>query len=154
MLFNNIAALVASGVKIAIQIESAENGQLEVLVVPTASSGKAGLSLVAKSFVGTPQELDESFAEVIAGFCTVNGSLKDQLAALQVEADRVLKDAQEAQKAASKAKATPSKSSTSPSKPASPTLRDPEEEGEGGDDEAGSTGEATTAAAEPEPFSL
>ena len=88
-LFKHLAALIAKGVDVQIAVSAADNGKLEVAFLPTSSSGKSGLNLVAKSFVGTPDELDADFSTVVAGYASVNATLADQLAAIQAEADAI-----------------------------------------------------------------
>lgn len=168
MLFQNIAALVAKGIKLSIQIESADNGKLEVSVIPTSESGKSGVSLVAKSFVATPAELDAEFPAVIAGFAAVNSTLKDQLDAMEAQAAAIAKEAQEAQ--ASKASAKTTTARVSPVKPSGPTkykspelgdFEDTEDDvSESTEDDAPSSSSAekpsstTTSVAEPMSFML
>lgn len=79
MLFTNIAALVAKGVTIHITVSAAAEGQLEVAVVPTADSGKAGMGLVPRSFTATPAELDAEFPEIMRAYANANLTLKQQL---------------------------------------------------------------------------
>ena len=163
MLFSNIAALVAKGVVLSIQVAGADNGKLEVSVTPTSTTGKSGMSLIAKSFIATPQELDADFADVIGAYAATNGSLKDQLDAMTAQADAALKDAQEAQKTA-KAAAPKAVSKTVPGakKPVSPTLMSGDDNSDDGDDGDGNTegevavgGEdATSSVDDPMPFTL
>jgi len=151
MLFQNIAALVAKGVKINIEIGAADSGKLEVNVLPTSETGKSGLSLVGKCFVATPQELDAEFAEVMAGFTAGNLSLKEQLASAEAEIQATAAKAAEA-KVASASPGTKSRSTTAATKRPAPALNIGEESDEKG------TGTAavgpTTTDVDPMPFSL
>lgn len=152
MLFQNLAALTAQGITVTMQIEQAENGQLEVSVIPTSNSGKSGVNLVPKVFVATPQELDAEFAEVIAGFCGVNLTLKQQLETMNSQAEDAAKAAQEAPKASRPAASTAPKTSTLPGKKLGAELNDDRD-----DDTPGSAtapGASDTTTANPMPFLL
>lgn len=170
-LFKNLAPLIAKGVEVEIAVSAADNGKLEVAFFPTSSSGKSGLNLVAKSFVGTPDELDADFANVVAGYANVNATLADQLATLQAQADAIAAEA--AAKAKAEAKA-PAKTVSSVAKSVSPKPRiaasaasdvhvDADDRGaeDGGDEvtpssatSAPTSGEAAAAADEPITFTL
>ncbi|MDO8280961.1 MAG: PRTRC system protein E [Burkholderiaceae bacterium] len=130
MLFANIAALVAKGVTVQFTITGASEGKLEVSLIPTVEAGTT-LNLVPKSFVGTPQELDAEFGEVIAGYATVNLSLKQQLEDVATVAEAAAKEAAEeaAKKAAKKSATRDAGNSKAATK--SPTLI---EAGDGEDD--------------------
>lgn len=164
MLFTNIAALVAKGVKLNIQIEQADNGQLEVSVIPTCVTGKSGANLVAKVFVATPAELDADFASVVASFATINLTLHEQLEIVAAEAAEVAKNAQQVAKTAqSTARTTPSRVSGStsglPAKKTGPELLDDGDDealGESGGDHASAPTASTssTAAVGQLPFTL
>lgn len=104
-LFKHLAALIAKGVNVQIDVTAADDGKLEVALIPTSASGKSGLNLVAKSFVGTPDELDADFSNVVAGYASVNATLADQLAAIQAQADAIAAQAQAAAKATANAPA-------------------------------------------------
>lgn len=157
MLFQNIAALVAKGVVINMQITGADNGQLEVSIVPTSTTGKSGMSLVAKSFVASPAELDEGFADVIASYSVTNSSLKDQLEAMEAQAAQALKDAQEAKAAANaSAPKSVSKSVAGVKKAVVPTLMS-DDDAEGDDGESGCEDSADASSVgvdDPMPFTL
>lgn len=135
MLFQNIAALIAKGVKLTIQIERADDGKLEVSVIPTSETGKSGASLVAKSFVATPAELDAEFPAVIAGFATANLTLQEQLESMESLAQQVIKDAQATVKTAQ------ANARTNPPKSALPAAKaGPELLGGAGDDDSDDDG--------------
>ena len=159
MLFQNIAALVAKGIKLSIQIEQSDDGKLEVSVIPTSETGKSGFSLVSKSFIATPAELDAEFPAVIAGFATANFSLSEQLASMEQQAAETAAAALEASKAAQAAKPkSPTKHMTSlPAKKAGPDLNDFEEDDEPEDHDvapAATSGTPAAATNDPMPFML
>lgn len=165
MLFKHLAALIAKGVEVQIAVSAADNGKLEVAFFPTSSTGKSGLNLVAKSFVGTPDELDADFASVVAGYVSVNTSLAEQLATLQAQADAIAADA------AAKAKA-PGKTVSSVAKSVAPKPRiatsaaSDVDDGEGSNEDdkivattpittsASTSGEAAADAVQPMTFTL
>lgn len=130
MLFSNIAALVAKGVTINFTVTAAAEGQLEVNVVPSIDSGKAGMGLVARSFTATPAELDAEFPAIMASYANANLSLKQQLAAAEEAIEAAGKEAaaSTAAKAAEKAASKPVTHTVSKpgAKPSSrvPTLSD------------------------------
>ena len=93
MLFQNIAALVAKGVTLSFHVSQADDGKLEVGVIPSTTSGASGLDLVAKSFVATPAELDLEFAAVIADYAKTNMTLQEQLMEVKVKADVAAEEA-------------------------------------------------------------
>lgn len=159
MLFQNIATLVAKGIKLSIQIEQADDGKLEVSVIPTSETGKSGFSLVAKSFIASPAELDAEFPAVIAGFATANLSLSEQLASMEQQAAETVAAALEASKAAQAAKPKSSTKSTTslPAKKAGPDLNDFDEDDETADPDVATSATTATPVAttnDPMPFTL
>lgn len=109
-LFKNLAALIAKGADVQITVSAADNGQLEVGFIPTSSSGKTGMNLVAKSFVATPEALDAEFPAVVAGYVNVNVTLADQLSSMQAQADAIAEQAKVNAKSAEKAVGSVAKS--------------------------------------------
>jgi PRTRC genetic system protein E len=109
MLFSNIAALVAKGVTINFTVTSADEGKLEVNVVPSIDSGKTGMGLVARSFTATPAELDAEFPAIMNSYANANLTLKQQLDAAEAAIEAAGKEAaaSAAAKAAEKAAAKP-----------------------------------------------
>lgn len=139
MLFSNIHALLKRGVTLNLILAAAGDDKIEVTVLPNTEKSTAGMQLVAKTFVATPQEIDQEFPAVMAGYASANLSLKDQLEAVQKQAQETAVAAAEAAKAeaakkpASKPSAT-SKTSGTPATAAKPTLMDdPDEDNIGGD---------------------
>lgn len=139
MLFSNIHALLKRGVTLNLILAAAGDDKIEVTVLPNTEKSTAGMQLVAKTFVATPQELDQEFPAVMAGYASANLSLKDQLEAVQKQAQETAAAAAEAAKAeaakkpASKPSAT-SKTSGTPATDAKPTLMDdPDEDDVDGD---------------------
>ncbi|MFP5420410.1 MAG: PRTRC system protein E [Gammaproteobacteria bacterium] len=124
MLFQNLHHLATKGVAITLKVTDAGAGKLEVNVFPDA--GKSGTPLLAKSFVATPTELDADFASVISEYCTVNGTLKEQLEGIQEQAAAAVAQAKDKSAAASN-KSKPGKST--------PALQE-EEPAEGGEGNA------------------
>lgn len=106
MLFQHLSRLAAKGVAITIKVADAGSGKLEVNIFPDA--GKSGAPLLAKSFVATPAELDAEFGGVVLEYCTINGTLKEQLADLQQQAAAAVAQA--------KAKSPGTKSKPAPTK--------------------------------------
>lgn len=142
MLFHNIAALIAKGVTLQLTVSQADGDKLEVGLIPMTETGKSGMNLIAKSFVGTATELDAEFATVIAGYAAANLSLMGQLQAVQTMADAAAKEASEAAaqaaatKAAAKAlvKSVAPGTKTLPGTPArkvTPSLDDDDPDGKG-----------------------
>jgi PRTRC genetic system protein E len=141
MLFSNIHALLKRGVTLNLILAAAGDDKIEVTVLPNTEKSTAGMQLVAKTFVATPQELDQEFPAVMAGYASANLSLKDQLEAVQKQAQETAAaaaaaeaaKAEAAKKPASKPSAT-SKTSGTPATAAKPTLMDdPDEDDVGGD---------------------
>lgn len=126
MLFTNIAALVAKGIKLTLTVEQAGEGMVEVTVVPSAadpSANKSGVSLVAKSFKATPAEFDAEGAEIIKSFCASTLTLKEQLQA----ADQMI--AQAAKQASDVAVTASTKPATKPALKAATTAAAPKAAG-------------------------
>lgn len=149
MLFANIAALVAKGVTVQFTVNSAPEGKLEVNLIPTAEGGTT-LNLVPKSFVGTPAELDAEFAEVIAGYATVNLTLKQQLEDVATVASAAAKEASEA--AVKKSATKPAGRNTGNTKGVggkSPTLIEGDDSQQEEEQEEGSTGGDNTSSGAP-----
>lgn len=135
MLFSNLHSLLKRGVTINLIIVAAGDQRIEVTVLPSSEKSAAGTQLVAKTFVASPQELDEQFPGVMAGYASANLSLQDQLQALQKQTEAAAAAAEEAAKANAKKpapKSTPSPV-TKPATAARPSLMDEEDEIEGGD---------------------
>lgn len=140
MLFSNIHSLLKRGVTLNLILAATGDDKIEVTVLPNTEKSTAGMQLVAKTFVATPKELDEQFPGVMAGYASANLSLKDQLEAVQKQAQETADAAAEAAKAdaATKAAARPATHARSTGKPAAaakPMLLDDtngEEDGEGG----------------------
>lgn len=165
MLFSNLAALVQKGVTVQFVVSKAADGKLEVAVHPSTERA-SGMNLVAKSFVGTPAELDAEFAEIIGGYAVANLSLRDQLEAVQVmvkEAEKqaseeaATKAAEAAKKAAAKPASKPTAAASSKPLPAakpSPSLLDGGEEDADADSEGKSDSAETSGDAEPMAFTL
>lgn len=120
MLFSNLHKLLMRGVTLNLILAAAGDDKIEVTVLPNTEKTSAGTQLVAKTFVATPQELDEQFPGVMAGYASTNLSLKDQLEAVQKQADEAADAAAKAVKeeAAKKAASKPSTSAKTAGKPA------------------------------------
>jgi PRTRC genetic system protein E len=133
VLFSNIHALLKRGVTLNLILAAAGDDKIEVTVLPNTEKSTAGMQLVAKTFVATPQELDQEFPAVMAGYASANLSLKDQLEAVQKQTQETAAAAAEAaraesaKKSASKPSAT-SKTSGTPATAAKPTLMDDADE--------------------------
>lgn len=154
MLFSNLHSLLKRGVTINLILAAAGDDKIEVTVLPSSEKSTAGTQLVAKTFVASPQELDEQFPGVMAGYASANLSLQDQLQALQKQTEEAAAAAAEAAKANAKkpapkpASSTVTKSATA----AKPALMDDGDDLESGgcDGEAGcGIGEASAPAAAP-----
>ena len=102
MLFSNIHSLLKRGVTLNLILAAAGDEKIEVTVMPQSEKSAAGAQLVAKTFVATPQELDEQFPGVMASYASANISLQDQLLALQKQAEEAAAAAAEAAKANAK----------------------------------------------------
>ena len=112
MLFSNLHSLLKRDVTLNLILAAAGDDKIEVTVIPQSEKSAAGSQLVAKTFVATPQELDEQFSGVMAGYASANLSLQDQLQALQKQAEASAAAAAEAAKANAK-KPTPKPGTTS-----------------------------------------
>lgn len=140
MLFSNIHSLLKRGVTLNLILAATGDDKIEVTVLPNTEKSTAGMQLVAKTFVATPKELDEQFPGVMAGYASANLSLKDQLEAVQKQAQETADAAAKAVKAdaATKAAARPATHARSTGKPAAAAkpmlLDDPDhdENSEGG----------------------
>lgn len=140
MLFSNLHALLKSGVTLNLILAAVGDDKVEVTVLPNSEKSSAGTQLVAKTFVATPQELDAQFPEVMAGYASTNLSLKEQLEAVQKQADAAAASAAEAAKAeAAKKPAAKSGSKANPK----PTLRSEDE----GDADDGAEGDVSASGA-------
>jgi PRTRC genetic system protein E len=146
MLFKNIAALVEKGVTVNFAVTAATDGQLEVSVVPTVDSGKTGMGLVARTFTGTPSELDEGFAAVIASFSKGSLTLVEQIA----EAQQAFAATETANAATAKEKAEAAKTKPKTPSVVKPTVSDRtptlSNEDDDDDDIPTGSGESTPAA--------
>lgn len=166
MLFSNIHSLLKHGVTLNLILAAAGDDKIEVTVLPNTEKSTAGMQLVAKTFVATPKELDEQFPGVMAGYASANLSLKEQLEAVQKQAQETANAAAEASKADAEKKAatkssTPAKS-TGKASAAKPTMLDDSDHddeegkgtspGEGGSDPTGSSAPDDTG--EPQLISL
>lgn len=89
MLFTKIADLVRKDVKLHIVITAVADQKLEVSVLPSTEESTSGMNLVAKSFVGTPDELDAEFPSILEAYAAINVSLKDQLDAVDSMAKEI-----------------------------------------------------------------
>lgn len=115
MLFSNLHSLLKRGVTINLILAAAGDDKIEVTVIPQSEKSAAGSQLVAKTFVAPPQELDEQFPGVMAGYASANLSLHDQLQALQKQAEDASAAAAEAAKANAKKPAAKLGTTSSPS---------------------------------------
>lgn len=164
MLFANLAALIAKGVTVQFTVLAAADGKLEVNVIPSVTGGSSDLNLVPKSFVGSAEELDAEFPDVIAGYTKANLTLMQQLEDVKIVADAAGREAAEKAAAAAANKKPPAARTSAarkPAAPAAPTLETPDDEtsDDDGDDtpegsEAGTTTAAPTGGSEPIPFTL
>ena len=98
-IFKTLSSLTAKGVRVEFHVSDAGNGKLEVAIYPTCASGDSGLNLVAKSFVGPPEDLDAELPRILAAYCQANATLADQLSAIQAEADAIAEKARVSAKA-------------------------------------------------------
>ena len=144
MFFKAIAPACASGISFTIKVDSADNGKLAVSVIPASASGKSGFGLTPRQFVATPDEFDNEFHSVMAGFSTMQLSLSEQLKAAQLVADEVGKAAAEASAAkatdaAAKAKAKPAAPARKPNQAPGGLLDDDPTDGDGDEGEGDDT---------------
>lgn len=159
MLFSNIHSLLKRGVTINLIIAAAGDDKIEVTVLPNSEKSTAGSQLVAKTFVATPQELDEQFPGVMAGYASANLTLQDQLEAVQKQAETVAAAAAEAAKAQAAKKPVPKASSPSKPSAAKPSLMDEDDEdasdlGDGATCDDSTVGAALADASQPQLISL
>jgi PRTRC genetic system protein E len=142
MLFQTIAALTSKGVAIDLKITQAGPGLLNVVVIPSTSGDSSPISLVGKSFTATPQDFDSDFVGIIQSMGAINLSLKDQLDAMKKEAEQQ----QERLKAEAAAKTKVLPKVVAGRK--APTVSDPDEIDDNGQDETpvspAETGETST----------
>lgn len=95
MLFRSLLKLTQS-TTIACFISSEGDGLMKVTVMP--KPGKEGENPALSTplqLVGTPEELDEKFADVLSGYTASRISLAESLAAAQTVMDAAKKDATE-----------------------------------------------------------
>lgn len=157
MLFSNIHALLKRGVTLNLILAAIGDDKIEVTVLPNTEKSTAGMQLVAKTFVATAQELDQEFPAVMAGYASANLSLKDQLEAVQKQAQESAAAAAEAAKAeaakkpASKTSA-PSKTSGATATAKKPTLMDDQDD-DGVDGEGVGSATGSESASNPAPGS-
>lgn len=150
MLFSNLHTLLKRGVTLNLILAAAGDDKIEVTVLPNTEKTSAGTQLVAKTFVATPQELDDQFPGVMAGYASTNLSLKDQLEAVQKQADEAADAAAKAAKeeAAKKAASKPSTSVKTAGKSAGSAkprlLDDPDADDENEDNATGSAEGSST----------
>ena len=93
MFFKAIAPACAKGISFNIKIEAADAGKLAVSITPASETGKSGFCLTPKQFVATPEEFDEEFSVVMAGFAATQQTLSQQLKAAEMVAEEVGKAA-------------------------------------------------------------
>lgn len=93
MFFKQIAPLLSKGVKLKLEIAAATDNKIEVNVFPVSEASNSGHTLVPTRFVASAEELDADFTTVMGGYANANLTLKDQLAAVDVLAAQVAKEA-------------------------------------------------------------
>lgn len=147
MLFKNIAALVAQGISLDLQIVGVANNRLEVTVIPKTESGKTGVSLVPVPFTGTPEEFDNEFANLIGNFGAKTLALKDQLADIDRLVQATAENAKAAALAAEKATKKPRSSAVNDGSSTPQLISGGEDEGPGSNGSAVDT-------VDPVPFTL
>jgi PRTRC genetic system protein E len=140
MLFSNLHSLLKRGVTINLVLAAVGDDKIEVTVLPSSEKSIAGTQLVAKTFVASPQELDEQFPAVMAGYASATQSLQEQLQALQKQTEEAASAAAEAAKASAK-KPAPKSAPGASSKSSTPTKPNLMDDGEGdGEDVIGNIG--------------
>jgi PRTRC genetic system protein E len=116
MLFQSLQELSQS-TTIACFISSEGDGLMKVTVMP--KPGKEGENPALSTplqLVGTPEELDEKFAEVLTSYTASRTSLLESLAASQAVMDAAKKDATEKAAKAVSGKVSQTTARTSPAK--------------------------------------
>lgn len=93
MLFKSLQEL-AKSTQIFCTITSIEDDQLKVIVMPKpAKDGENPALSTPLQLVGTPEELDEQFAEVLSNYTASRTSLAESLSASQTIMDAAKKEA-------------------------------------------------------------
>lgn len=127
-MFTAIQALLTSTLSLNLTVVKNEDGTITVTIIPKGSSKKEseGALNTPLTLTGTPEELDEEFASIIANFSAKRLSLAEQFAATEAILEAAEKESQ------SKATSAVKKSASSkPTKPAV-TPSDEDEENDGG----------------------
>lgn len=148
MFFTSIHKLLESAEAVTVIMVPADEGRVAITVAPKMKEKSDPTLARPISLIGTPEELDAEFGQLIGQFQSVRKTLAEQLAAATAE-----------MQAAAKAKASTKPASTAkPVAPATPAavsiadLEPDEEPGEGGNDNTGTesaAGDTTPAAAAP-----
>lgn len=141
MFFQNLKKLLEGAQAVTVIIVPADEGRIAVTLTPKLGE-KADPTLARPmSFVGTAEELDAEWGNLIGGLATARRSLAEQLAAVQAEMDA-------AKKAATKKAAAPAKT-VPPAKPAAVSIDDlvPDDESGTDNNDGDDEGDAPTAPA-------
>jgi len=105
MLFTTLAGLVSTSDKVVMTL-SMKNGQMSVIILPSAKDGIDPALKQPLVLSSTPEELDQGFPEAIASYSGIRRTLVEQIEATAT----ILKNATAAQsKKAATALAKPSK---------------------------------------------
>lgn len=128
MLFKSLQDLSRS-TQIVCIISSDTDSLMKVTVMPKpAKDGENAALSTPLQLVGTPEELDAQFAEVLTSYTTTRTSLAESLAASQTVMEAAKKDATE--KAAKAAAAKTSRPATGSATPRAESVSDEENDAE------------------------
>jgi PRTRC genetic system protein E len=79
MIFQNLLSLLEGSAQVTLNLQKTDNGQITVVVMPSQAKGSPDTALsVPLALTGTAQELDESFAEILAQYIGNRKSLAEQ----------------------------------------------------------------------------
>lgn len=113
-LFKQLTAPVAAGVVFHLTVR-ASGDKMQLEVIPVCDSGKTGISLTPRAFVGSPEELDAEFPGFLETYVTSTNNLTEQIAVSKTVMEAAELAAKEAVKNASAFKADAKSAGTSKS---------------------------------------
>jgi PRTRC genetic system protein E len=102
-LFTKFAPLVKAGVVVHLTLRAVgKDMQLEIL--PVCDSGKTGITVPPRAFLGTPEELDEKIPGMLDTYVSAATDLNDQIAVTTAVMEKAQESAREVTKKAAEVK--------------------------------------------------
>lgn len=130
-MFHELHNMLAGLTSLTLSLAANPDNTITVTVTPMGAK-TAGALNIPLSLTGTPVELDEGFATILAGYTAKRQDLSEQLAATEAILEAARKESADKAK---KAIAKPAKSST-------PVVADDDEDSDGDQDDEGASNTA------------